>query len=98
MTVRILTDSVSDIPSQIAVKLGIMVLPLKNYFGSKAYDNCIDLTSEQFFGRLSRSSVLLFTSELTPQDFTDACDNLIEEADEIVVITISNILSGNYWE
>ncbi len=52
MTVGIVTDSVADLPSQVAEELGITVVPLNVRFGTEVYRDGIDLTSEQFYDRL----------------------------------------------
>ncbi len=53
MTVRIVTDSVADLPPQIVKELGITVIPLNVRFGEEVYRDGIDLTSEQFYQRLT---------------------------------------------
>ena len=97
MAVKIIADSVSDLPPQIAEELGIAVVPLNVHFGTEVYRDGIDLTSDQFYDRLTHSKVLPVTSTPTPQTVADACDKLAEETDEILIITISNKLSGTYW-
>ena len=97
MAVKIVTDSVSDLSPQIAEELGITVVPLNVHFGTEVYRDGIDLTSDQFYDRLTTSKVLPVTSTPTPQTVADACDMLTEETDEILIITISNKLSGTYW-
>ena len=97
MAVKIIADSVSDLPPQIAEELGIAVVPLNVHFGTEVYRDGIDLTSDQFYDRLTHSKVLPVTSTPTPQMVADACDKLAEETDEILIIIISNKLSGTYW-
>jgi len=97
MTVKIVTDSVSDLSPQIAAELDITVVPLNVHFGTEVYRDGIDLTSDQFYDRLAHSKVLPVTSTPTPQAVADMCDKLAEETGEILFITISNRLSGTYW-
>ncbi|HEY94027.1 MAG TPA: DegV family protein [Dehalococcoidia bacterium] len=94
MTVKIVTDSVADIPPQVAEDLGIMVVPLNVRFGTDVYRDGIDLTSDEFFIRLEHSEEVPVTSVPSPGSFADAYDALAGEADEILVITISSKLSG----
>jgi len=96
MTVKIVTDSVSDLPPEIASELGITVIPLNVRFGEEVYRDGIDLTAEQFYEKLKYSKTLPVTSVPSPQSFADAYDKLAEEADEILVITLSSKLSGTY--
>ncbi len=46
MTVKIVTDSVADLPSDVVRELGIMVVPLGVRFGTEVYRDGIDLTAE----------------------------------------------------
>ena len=62
MTVKIVTDSASDIPHQVAQELGITVVPLHLRFGTEVYHDGIDLTAEQFYDKLRHSKTLPVTS------------------------------------
>jgi len=96
MTVRIVTDSVADVPSQVVGKLGITVIPLNVRFGEKVYRDGIDLTAEQFYDKLEHSKVLPVTSVPSPATFAEAYNKLAEETDEILAIIVSAKLSGTY--
>jgi len=96
MTVKIVTDSVSDLPTEVAEELGITVIPLNVRFGTEVYRNGIDLTAEQFYERLTCSQTLPVTSVPSPQSFADAYDKLSQETDEILAIILSSKLSGTY--
>ncbi len=96
MAVKIVTDSVADLPSQVAEKLGITVIPLNVRFGTDVYRDGIDLTTEQFYARLMHSQTLPVTSVPSPGTFAEAYDKLAEEADEILAIIVSSKLSGTY--
>ena len=98
MTVKIVTDSVAALPPQIAQELGITVVPLNVRFGTEVYRDGIDLTPEQFYERLAQSKTLPVTSVPTPTAFAEAYDKLAEEADEILVITLSsNNPKAGFW-
>jgi len=96
MTVKIVTDSVSDLPPQVAEELGITVVPLNIRFGTEVYRDGVDLTAEQFYERLAHSKTLPVTSTPSPGSFAEAYDKLAEETDEILVITLSSKLSATY--
>jgi len=96
MAVKIITDSVADLPSQVVEELGITVVPLNVRFGEEVYRDGIDLTAEQFYDKLKQSEILPLTSVPSPAAFAEAYDKLAEETDEILVITISSRLSGTY--
>jgi len=96
MTVKIVTDSVSDLPPQVVQELGITVIPLNVRFGEEIYRDGIDLTAEQFYNRLKDSRILPVTSVPAPATFAEAYDKLAEETDEILAIILSSKLSGTY--
>jgi len=96
MTVKVVTDSVADLPSEVAKELGITVIPLNVRFGEKVYRDGIDLTTEQFYDRLTHSETMPVTSVPSPGTFAEAYDNLAEETDEILAIIVSSKLSGTY--
>ncbi len=96
MTVKIVTDSVSDLPPHVAEELGITVVPLYVHFGTESYRDGIDLTGEEFYDKLVSSKTLPTTSVPSIGNFADAYDKLAEETDEIVAIMLSSKLSGTY--
>ncbi len=96
MTVKIITDSTSDLPKEVAEKLGITVVPLYVNFGNEAYRDGIDLTTDAFYQRLPTDKNHPTTSTPPPAAYAEACDKLAEESDGIMVLTISRKLSATY--
>ena len=96
MTVKIVTDSVADLPPQVVEELGITVIPLNVRFGTEVYRDGIDLTAEEFYDKLQHGKDLPVTSVPTPASFAEAYDKLAEETDEILVIIVSAKLSATY--
>lgn len=96
MAVKVITDSVADLSSQIAEELGITVVPLHVRFGDEVYRDGVDITTERFYDELVHSEVLPTTSVPSPGDFVEAYDKVAEETDEILVVVISSKLSGTY--
>ena len=96
MTVKIVTDSVADLPSQVAKELGITVVPLYVNFGTESYRDGIDLTTEEFYDKLVSSKTLPTTSVPSIGNFVEVYDKLAEETDEIVAIILSSKLSATY--
>jgi len=96
MTVKIVTDSLGNIPSEIAEELGITIIPIYVHFGTETYRDGVDLTTEQFYEKLMHSKILPTTAVPPPGDFVKVYDKLAEESDEILVITISHKLSATH--
>jgi DegV family protein with EDD domain len=96
MTVKIVTDTVADLPSGVIKELGITVIPILVRFGEQVYRDGIDLTSDQFYEKLKESKALPVTSVPSPGTFAEAYDRLAEETNEILAITVSSKLSGTY--
>ena len=96
MKVKIVTDSVSDLPPQVVKELGITVVPLHVRFGTDVYRDGVDLTTDQFFAKLTRSKALPVTSVPSPGEFAEKYDKLAEETDEILVIAVTSKLSGTH--
>lgn len=96
MTVKIVTDTLSDITFDLAEKLGISVVPLYVRFGEDMYRDRVDITSQDFYRRLVNEPKLPSTTQPTPNDFAEVYQKLAQETDEILVIVVSSKLSGTY--
>ena len=96
MTVKIITDSLSDITNDIAEGLGITVVPLTVSFGKESFLDRITMTTDEFYYRLTHDATWPKTTQPPPGDFVDVYNKLAEETDEILVITLSTKLSGTY--
>lgn len=94
MTVRIVTDSVADLPPKVAQELGITIIPLVLRFGAETYRDGVDLTPDQFYQKLQTSRSFPATSVPPPDAYVEVYDKLAEEADAIVVVTVTSRLSA----
>jgi DegV family protein with EDD domain len=96
MTVKIVTDSVADIPPDVVNELGITIVPVLVRFGEEVYRDGIDITTDQFYEKLVNSKVMPTTSVPSLDLFARTYARLTEETDEILVIMLSSKLSGLY--
>jgi len=96
MAVKIVTDSTSDITSDLAQKLGVTVVPLTVSFGHESFLDRVDITTDEFYRRLAKESTFPTTTQPAPGAFAEVYDRLAKESDEILVIVISSKLSGTY--
>lgn len=96
MPVRVVTDSTSDLPKDLAQSLGVEVVPLKVLFGEETLRDGIDIDEQTFYRRLSESKTNPTTSQPTPVEFEEVYRRLGAGGDPICAITISSKLSGTY--
>jgi DegV family protein with EDD domain len=96
MTVKIVTDSSSDIPPEIARELDITVVPLSVRFGAQTYRDGIDIMPEEFYRRLVAEPVHPATAAVSPGDFAGVYDKLAAEAGGIISIHLSQKVSATY--
>ena len=94
--VKIITDSTADFTRAEAAGLGLGVVHLRTRFGDEEYIDGVDITPHQFYEKLVESDVLPTTSQPSPAEFEAAFASALEEAGEVVAITISSALSGTY--
>ncbi len=96
MTVKVVTDSTSDIPPEMARSLGITVVPLNVTFGTETFRDGVDISADQFYDRLISGSVTPTTSQPSPGDFLQVFDELGGDADAILAVHLSSKESGTY--
>ncbi|WP_322155823.1 DegV family protein [Paratractidigestivibacter sp.] len=92
MSVRIITDSASDIlPGE---HEGLVVLPLSVSFGEKNYSDGVDLSHERFYELLVEGDELPRTGQVNPYAFIQAFEEAYAAGDDVVCVTLSSALSG----
>ena len=91
----IVTDSTADIPSEIADRLGIVVVPLTVHFEDKSYLDRIDISNQEFYEYLKTCKTLPTTSQISPGVFLETYQKLAEEGfEEIISVHLAKTLSG----
>ncbi|MFC1899284.1 DegV family protein [Chloroflexota bacterium] len=96
MVVKIVTDSLSDITADLAEELGVTIVPLTVTFGQESFLDRVTITTDEFYNKLINEEVWPTTTQPSPGTFAEVYNKLAEEADEILVITLSSKLSGTY--
>ena len=96
MSVKIVTDSTSDIAKEVAADLGITVVPLNVHFGLDTFSDGLDIQPDQFYQRLLTSQSLPKTSAPAPGLFRETYRKLLAKGDDIVSIHVSSKLSGTF--
>ena len=94
--VRIVTDSLADIPAPILQELDITTIPCVVRFGDQEFQDRVDLFPSEFYQKLRHSPVMPSTSQPAIGVFEDLYRKLAESTDQILAIHTIASLSGIY--
>ena len=94
MAIRIVTDSVSDLPQEFARANGITVVPLYVTVGGDTYRDGVEMGADRFYSLLPELPSLPTTSQPSVADFESVYRPLLDEGHRIVSIHVSAKLSG----
>ena len=95
MTVRIVTDSASDLTHDEATALGIDVVPLSIRFGDDVFLDRVELGIDEFYRRMADSEDLPQTAAPAPGAFQEVFrHHFADGADAIVCINLSSGVSA----
>jgi len=94
--IKIVTDSVSDLPPEVAKDLSITVIPLNVHFGNETYKDRVELSADDFYQKLDSSPVLPTTSAPGPGIFASVFDELATKCTGILGIFLARNFSATY--
>lgn len=92
--VKIVTDSTAYLEPEIVKEYDIRVVPLKVAFGSQVFTEGVDITNDDFYGRLVRGNAFPTTSQPPVGDFVRVYGELIGQGHPILSMHISSRMSG----
>lgn len=92
--VKIIVDSTADMIPEL--KAQVRQVPLTVTFGDKEYIDGVTIDHKRFYEMLIESDTLPTTSQATPDGFITAIEEVLNEGNEAVIITLSSKLSGTY--
>jgi len=93
--IAIVTDSTAGLPQEIIERYHITVVPLNVLFGQEMYRDNVDMTTEEFYRRLTETKgALPTTSQPSAGTFRKVFESLLTEAEAVVAVFISSDLSG----
>lgn len=93
--IQVITDSAADLPAEIVEKYNIKVVPLTVHIDGKEYADSIDISTQEFYEKMSRTKELPKTSQPSAASFIKVFKEL-ESKGELLCINISSKLSGTY--
>ena len=94
MSVKVVTDSATDLPPGEIESLGITVIPCYITFGTEDLKDGVDLNTEQFYDRLINGPDFPKTSQPSVGDFKQLYEETGPGSDGIVSVHISSKVSG----
>jgi len=95
--IKFATDSVCDIPSELAAKWAITVVPCFVNFGGRSYaDDGVELVREDYYNQLPAMKETPTTAAMPPEIARLALEQAFTGADHLIVITTPAKLSGIY--
>ena len=92
--IKIVCDSMSDVPEVIIKKYDVEIVPLTVIFNGVEYIDGIDINNKQFYKMLRESEVMPKTSQVTYSQFKEVFEKYKD--DEVLYIGGSSSASGTY--
>jgi DegV family protein with EDD domain len=92
--VAIVTDSTAYLPTPVLEEYAIKVVPLVVIWDGATYQDGVDITTVEFYNRLSTSSTLPSTSQPPIEAFKGTFQTLLEQGKDVAAILISSGISG----
>jgi DegV family protein with EDD domain len=96
MAVKIITDSMCDVPADMAERYNIKIMPLTVHFGDESFKDGIGISKEEFYNKLEACEELPTTSQVPPIEFLTTFKEELDKGNEIICINGSSQLSGTY--
>lgn len=94
MKIKIVTDSICDLPPEVAEEFNISVIPVYINIDNQSYLDGIDLHRTEFYSRLPEYAVSPTTSAPGPAAFVQAYDQAASEgADAVISIHVAESIS-----
>ncbi len=95
MAVKVITDSTSCIPKDLAEKYGVEIVSLSVIMNGESYKE-VDIDSEAFYDELAKCDKLPTSSQPPMDEFYNAFEKFAKDGHDIVAAFISSKLSGTY--
>ena len=96
MSIKLYSDSCSDLPIEMATELGVSIIPLTfNLDGADYPDNGKSMPIKDFYDRVRKGSMPK-TALINTQQYIDVFSKELEDGNEILYLCFSSALSGSY--
>jgi DegV family protein with EDD domain len=94
--VKIIADTTSSIPVDVAKQLGVTYIPQIIIFGNESYRDDTELDSATFLNKLRASTTLPKTAAPPPEMYVPIYQEFLDQGHSIIVICPSSEVSGTY--
>lgn len=95
MALRVVTDSVSDLPADLVARYGITVVPARIHLNGRTYLDGVDLDHDALYRSMAQG-LIPKTSQPSPGQFLEVYRPLVEDGHEILSIHVTSKGSGTY--
>ncbi len=96
MDVKLVCDSLCDIPEEIQKKEYIEVIPLTLIMDGKEYKDGVDISKEEFYDVVLKSGKIPKTSQATYVQFKEAFEAGVEEGKKVLCLTGASSATGTF--
>ncbi|GAA0228181.1 DegV family protein [Metaclostridioides mangenotii] len=96
MKIKLVCDSLCDIPKEIMEKEYIEIVPLTIMVDDKEFREGVDINKQEFYDLVKKINVIPKTSQATYMEFKEVFDKYIAEGYEIICLTGAANTSGTF--
>ncbi|NLP44808.1 MAG: DegV family protein [Peptococcaceae bacterium] len=96
MPVKIVVDSSSDLPKQLASQLGIITVPMPVYIDGTTFYEGLDIFPDTFYVKFKSYKELPKTSQPNPNDLQKVYEKILADGYDVIAIHLSSGLSSTY--
>lgn len=96
MGIKIVIDSTSDVTEDIINKHNLKMVPLTVNFENESFLDKVELSSSDFFDKLTKAEKLPTTSQVNPGAFSEVFSEILLEGDQVLGIFLASEFSGTY--
>ena len=96
MSIRIITDSASDISQEKAREWKISILPLTVRFGEEEYLDGVTLSPHVFYEKLVETDEIPKTSQIPPYIYRETFEKAVSEGNQVLCFCLSSGVSGSF--
>lgn len=94
--VMITVDSAADIPSEIADKYGIKIVPMCVVFKGKPMQDGVNITALEIFGHVEKTGEIPKTTAVPPGEYFDFFSQYVKDGFDVVHLSFCSELSSTF--